>query len=54
MQVVAYRVVQHALLHSASLYDAQHMLALLADENIALVFSFDGECQKERIGLKDR
>ncbi|KAL8574758.1 hypothetical protein ACOMHN_035875 [Nucella lapillus] len=41
LERVAYRVVHHQLVHAPSLHDAWRMLGLLAEENIALVFSFD-------------
>ena len=43
LERMAYKIVQHQLVHCHSLYDALHMLSLLHEENIALVFSFDGE-----------
>jgi hypothetical protein len=42
LEQTAYRVVRYELLHCPSLYDALHLLQLLAEENISLVFSFDG------------
>ena len=39
---VCYRIVHYKLLHCCSLYDALHLLELMSEENIALVFSFDG------------
>ncbi|XP_070207763.1 spatacsin-like isoform X2 [Littorina saxatilis] len=41
LEHMAYKVVHYELVHCSSLYDALHMLALLVEENIALVFSFD-------------
>lgn len=43
LEHMAYHVLTYELTHSSSLYDVTHMLHLLAEENIALVFSFDGE-----------
>ena len=42
LERMAYRTIQHQLLHCRSLYNALHTLNLLHEENIALVFSFDG------------
>ncbi|PVD19335.1 hypothetical protein C0Q70_19822 [Pomacea canaliculata] len=41
LEHMAYHVLTYELTHSSSLYDVTHMLHLLAEENIALVFSFD-------------
>ena len=42
LERVAYNIVRHELVHCPSVHDAVHILSLLAEENIALVFSFDG------------
>ncbi|KAK7503511.1 hypothetical protein BaRGS_00005050 [Batillaria attramentaria] len=41
LEGMAYRIIRYELLHCGSLYEALHLLDLLAEENIALVFSFD-------------
>lgn len=43
LERIAYHVLCHELIHCASLYDALNLLILLTNENIALVFSFDGK-----------
>ncbi|XP_076465994.1 spatacsin-like [Babylonia areolata] len=41
LERTAYRAVQQQLVRCGTVHDALHLLALLAQENIALVFSFD-------------